>query len=438
MSLGNTTQECPYKNLPNGLEGPPEPPPQKIRVSLFFDGTLNNRVNVNAAILGLKPATADTSYANDFSNISKIEGCWDEDSVTDHSNSIYIEGIGTSNNKSDKFLSTALGTLSEGVTEKVNKGIKQIIKYIENLPIAKKKIEYIHLDSFGFSRGAAAARYFIYAALRKGQKTIYNQLIAQGYTIESGVQVKFVGLFDTVASEGFDHSNDTKVLHLDSINLADKVVQLAAAEEHRHNFPLTNINNASNGTQVFLPGTHSDIGGGYNDLMEENLTIFRISRLIDSELRERLLKIEKNRLSKQGWYNDDEIFIINNSKIEVTRKNISNKYSFIPLHIMAKFANDKGLNISVDGFPMPNADLDNLKQNLDNYISRVGASSSANDWINDNSNSMKSLRHDYLHFSAFYSRVEGDTQWEFVKSIAVKAIGPHEPADDRIRTIYDG
>lgn len=47
--------------------------------------------------------------------------------------------------------------------------------------------------------------------------------------LAAAVEVKFVGLYDTVASHGL------------KLSLAENVVQLAAAEEHRANFRLTYI-----------------------------------------------------------------------------------------------------------------------------------------------------------------------------------------------------
>ncbi|WP_074861995.1 hypothetical protein [Pseudomonas agarici] len=39
---------------------------------------------------------------------------------------------------------------------------------------------------------------------------------------------------------------------------ARQVVQLVANDEHRHNFSLTRTD-----TDLFVPGCHSDVGGGY-------------------------------------------------------------------------------------------------------------------------------------------------------------------------------
>ncbi|MGY2184495.1 PAAR domain-containing protein, partial [Pseudomonas agarici] len=49
---------------------------------------------------------------------------------------------------------------------------------------------------------------------------------------------------------------------------ARQVVQLVANDEHRHNFSLTRTD-----TDLFVPGCHSDVGGGYLPLSTENLLL---------------------------------------------------------------------------------------------------------------------------------------------------------------------
>src|SRR4029079_14671764 len=86
-----------------------------------------------------------------------------------------------------------------------------------------------------FSRGAAAARHFVYKMMREEGQTLLDRLRDRGFSVGS-VAVKFVGLFDTVASFGYAHYNDTRDLDLDAIAAADYVVQLAAAPEPRGDF----------------------------------------------------------------------------------------------------------------------------------------------------------------------------------------------------------
>jgi len=94
------------------------------------------------------------------------------------------------------------------------------------------------------------------------------------------IEIDFAGLFDTVASHGlfrllFSLSN-TKNLKLHAVSKAKQAIHLIAAEEHRENFSLTDIASAgSKGRELFLPGVHSDIGGGYRDEASEAMVIYK-------------------------------------------------------------------------------------------------------------------------------------------------------------------
>jgi hypothetical protein len=379
---------------------PPVEPRISVRASLFFDGTLNNRTNVAH---GAANGGGGGSYGNDYSNVSKLENFWSADKAADHSFSFYVEGIGTQNLMGDVPQGMIEGRGITGVMAKVESGIQQLIRRIDALG-SDKRIDYIHLDAFGFSRGAAAARYFVFAALKRKGKTLLDRLVARGYSVNS-VEVKFIGLFDTVASHGFIHTDDTRDLELDAISSAERVVQLAAAEEHRKNFALTNIASAKNGREVFLPGAHSDVGGGYtHDMAEEDLQVFDIDTSWLNKAESGALARERAWLVYSGWYTADEIAEPNYwNEIKVTRKGISNRYSRIPLHLMGRFAAESGVIFASRMrvvHPVPKA-LSTVEAAIDSYVAS-GAASSPGDWWRDNSELMKALRHGYLHFSASY------------------------------------
>lgn len=153
-------------------------------------------------------------------------------------------------------------------------------------------ITHIQFDVFGFSRGAALARHFVNAVLkgipdydkpRSGDDElgITPNLLGtessdafnpnEGYEVDSSkvVSVRFVGLFDTVGSFYLPGNQDNGQFRLSlKPNCAQKVVQLTAHHEYRHNFPLTSLqvgNNPmpTNFYQEVFPGAHSDVGGGY-------------------------------------------------------------------------------------------------------------------------------------------------------------------------------
>ncbi|MBF0304638.1 MAG: DUF2235 domain-containing protein [Alphaproteobacteria bacterium] len=394
-------------------------PRETIEAVIFFDGTGNNRKNVKT---GSNVQDAKGSYASGYSNIAKMEWLCQpkvlQSGRYDHFFKIYVEGIGTENDGADETWDLATGCGSAGVREKVRKCFDSTIEQIDNF-VKSRKISYIHIWAFGFSRGAAAARLYAFNILKNEGQTLKENLISRGYYVET-VCIKFIGLFDTVASLGVKHSNDTLDLHLDGISAADRVVQLAAAEEHRQNFRLTNIASAkSKGLQIFLPGAHSDVGGGYRDTEDElNWQVFDLDKFVAiSEAAKCALQRERDWLSNLGWYKPAELENTNFwNEIVANRRSINGDYSRIPLYLMMEYAESSGCAFNKDklhaDYPIPDGLLEVFTQ-IRSYITAVGTHSHPSDFwapmcrfLSD----APKLRHDYLHFSARYGGTNGP-QW---------------------------
>ena len=434
----------------------------KIRYSVFFDGTLNNKANIDSRLVSADPKdltneekkTAQKlkdnmshyeldwaqdayndnegvdSFENGYTNIVKLERHIDTVPAApyDLGFASYLEGPGTRDGKSDKMFGYALGTGSTGVKKKVKKGVDEVVKKIKKKHTDKETIiELLTLDAFGFSRGAAGARYFIYKALLDG-KSVKQQLQDMGYKVKK-VEFKFAGLFDTVSSHGLSFTNDTPELKLDSVSFAEQVVHIAAADEHREKFSLTDIQSAkSTGIQVYLPGVHSDVGGSYRDNQpdgmdgnKKRLNIFR-AKGHDSEAR---ALAEKQRLIDSGWYTEDEIELktrtqrINSlrrtyryANLYAGRAKVSNQYSRIPLQIMGEQASKSEIKFkpalkSAEKVP---GSLSKAESNIKSYFDKhkkpatnaKNFTSVADDWINNTSQWLKDLRHGYFHFSAHH------------------------------------
>lgn len=386
--------------------------PVKIRVAVFFDGTLNNRTNTG---LGENGIIKGDSYENALTNIAILELYYRKHTDYDFSFSVYVEGIGTTDKETDSTIAAASGLGPTGILDKVEIGISKVKIKINNLLDTGQEIEYLHLDCFGFSRGAAAARNFIYSSLLGSEDTLKLRLKSIGHCVGE-IKVKFVGLYDTVASHGLIYNNDTNELHLDTIKHAEDVVQLAAAEEHRKHFPLTNINSAPHGMQLFLPGSHSDIGGGYIDNIDEvdHQVMFVCPRHGHSGLsaaEKAALAREKEWLITSGWYHEDEIQKQNQwDEIKVTRRRISNHFHRIPLKIMAELATQKGVYFAP--LLINDYQISTFLQEIEAII-RTSPSSSSEYWLDQKTLIMKKLRHDYLHFSACFGSLMGCDQPQF-------------------------
>ncbi|NYT24565.1 DUF2235 domain-containing protein [Alcaligenaceae bacterium] len=119
------------------------------------------------------------------------------------------------------------------------------------------------IDIVGFSRGAALARHFgnrIATHVRDGMFSVADPLRGQ---ISACVDLRFMGLFDTVAQFGIAGSHN----HLYDFRIAELwswVSHAVALHEHRWTFPLTSAEAGGSGNLVEAPfvGAHADIGGG--------------------------------------------------------------------------------------------------------------------------------------------------------------------------------
>ncbi len=267
--------------------------PLKIRFSLFFDGTLNNRTNVGErekAETGIPSASyqkegdaGNNSYDNGRTNIAIMEPFApnaENKNGYQYSFKVYIEGQGTFNRESDSLLGYSMGSGDSGVSNRAKQGIERSLvmlrKFLKDYSPEKYAIEKIDVDVFGFSRGAATARHSIFLMTddiySEGMRIpLYQRLVWAGYeeTTAKNVKIKFAGLYDTVVSVNASHYNpwsDNK-LNQRAVALATKSLHLAAAEEHRVDFPLHTIKSAKDkgtGEEYYLPGVHADVGGSYN------------------------------------------------------------------------------------------------------------------------------------------------------------------------------
>jgi hypothetical protein len=133
------------------------------------------------------------------------------------------------------------------------------------------------------------------------------------------ITVGFAGLYYTVLFYMVHQrwKADINLYEQESHKFATKTLHLAAADEHRKDFPLHNIasSNANGGEEYCLPGVHSDIGGSYNLADEEKIKAetdeAKKQALIMLTTSESLtinkgsladIEADKTWLIEQGWY----------------------------------------------------------------------------------------------------------------------------------------
>jgi hypothetical protein len=200
---------------------------------------------------------------------------------------VYIEGIGTRSDQEDSKLGAGTGRGETGVAGRVQFSFSEIKLRIEGLLASHPNSEITSLtfDTFGFSRGAAAARHFANEIARGKQGPLGEVLRSNARDFsstfndqyKSSINMGFIGLFDTVPSvAGWSNLGNIQSpvatgikLYLDRRFFTD-VVQLTARDECRANFALSRVK--PDHLEITLPGVHSDIGGGYlEDALEDVL-----------------------------------------------------------------------------------------------------------------------------------------------------------------------
>lgn len=491
-----------FSVTPPPEDTPVEKKPIKIRCLLFFDGTLNSRENILQRELHEKSKAAngpgseiyiknrvnkeketllnngaagidleDDSYENDYSNIVHLEAnVAPSQKGYEERIKVYVEGAGTikyepkylynekgeiirdefgnpkdyiGDNKDEKS-GFAFAAGESGIKPKVDRGIQEAIAAIVHgsNEVARDNsnicIEKLTFDIFGFSRGAASARYCTYRLLKPmvGDQyvagttavTYIEHAIRTLHMLDvKEVEIRFVGLFDTVVSYkaaqivklGGSLENWLVKQQAISHSKVKKVVHIASAEEHRDMFCLHNIDSTGGkGEEYFLPGVHSDIGGGYlPNGSDAGLKVTQAYRYWAQKDRD-------DYLVAKGWFKDSElvedwISLKENGEpdyvqLSVTRDKararvVQNAYGKIPLKIMAEKAGESDITFepklemmateAINLYP----ELSRLETRIKGYLGSKGSrGSKAEDWQMAEPE-LNAIRHKHLHFSARYN-----------------------------------
>lgn len=223
-----------------------------LRVGVFFDGTGN-----------------DMQEHDTFSNVARLARVYRIEKENRTIRWIYTRGVGT-NSRVDAF-GSAFG---KGGQERIFGALHCLQRLIEEFREASESYPTtILMDVFGFSRGAALARHFV-NVVKQGAFNLdakYRQIPKSAY------RIGFLGAFDTVSSFGLP-GNDVDLgyaFHIHPHWLQSGGLHLIADDEHRANFSLQAMlpaqdtahpRDMADGSlqEVVMPGSHSDIGGGYS------------------------------------------------------------------------------------------------------------------------------------------------------------------------------
>lgn len=234
----------------------------------------------------------------------------------------YITGAGRSdpNFGAPTFLDSATGSSTYARVYFLVNRLMQYLAHIQELGVAGTTLQ---IDAVGFSRGAANARIFtntiadiialseskrlatwsrkdvgifdgVYRALsdrwdRLGDGSVYRQVgdvpepdiphvldwVAERFQYLqetcTHLNLRFLGLFDTVPHYGLSQVNDLQQLPLRIPAEVDYAAHAIALNEHRSDFDAVSIHdaattpNTANRVEAGFIGAHSDIGGSYGE-----------------------------------------------------------------------------------------------------------------------------------------------------------------------------
>lgn len=251
-----------------------------------------------------------------YSNIAILHSIYKGTSADEHGSdgfkeityNIYVEGPGTTFDRDDKLagpLGGICGQGDTGVTRLVQKAMDMVDMQMDALFQYDIANSEVHFHIYGFSRGATAARLFSYCITKDDEEaclgvpekykdkecnkiTFLNKFTNPKHehnrekrTLKKeNINVDMLGLFDTVSSiggistESYQNNTEDYGLYSPTFERVKNVMHLCALDEFRSHFAITDIGSAvEKGPEIFLPGCHSDIGGGYIEKNKESFTI---------------------------------------------------------------------------------------------------------------------------------------------------------------------
>lgn len=243
-----------------------------LRMGAFFDGTGNSRNHV--ARVGQPGIDVDAWHTNVdlLQRLYKQHGRGDYEIALVNGqrrkiaySSRYMRGIGVQADGSTDGRGLGLGRGPEGVISRVEAAIDLLLEDIRSRQGDVQPC-ILWFDTFGFSRGATAARDFA-NGIRTGELRYGT----------ASHRVKFMGLFDTVSSvhygAGRGNAGNSRGVTLNTNNnVAETIFHITAKDEVRADFPLTRV---ATGREIGVVGAHSDIGGGYFPGMDTSTFRYR-------------------------------------------------------------------------------------------------------------------------------------------------------------------
>ncbi|MEP4391133.1 DUF2235 domain-containing protein, partial [Marinobacter sp.] len=346
-------------------------------------------------------------------------------------------------------------------------------------------IDKLTVDLFGFSRGAAAARHAAHE-INQGEDGLLGRLFAEnGILWPAQVEIRFVGLFDSVAAilnpasgDLFAHNdrNHPVKLYLEPGKVGH-VAHLTAAHEHRENFALNSVRSQdgslpANFREITLPGVHSDIGGGYGDSQREEVLLSPMLEVPRSRMRwpEKTaqwdnLDAQRQQVAAQGWIGPYNLQVRQSDQLQAWPKDLGSEgpaqldivtqrydhpvpdgrielvlrmlrqvrgeYSRVAMMLMHHMATNNNVPLrDVDTRKAGNS----MPEELEPIYSQIREQvSEGNDAPSLGAKDLDLLLQRYIHHSANYNSIEAQIA-EWPAKLGV--VFPHAPASSGERLVY--
>lgn len=279
--------------------------PDLYERELLEEGDMNVRNGANRTVTNGGHDGLEINDKDGYSNIGILHSLYQGLDKSEYPSekkvliyNIYIEGAGTKPIGTNAW-GSLFGTGESGVAYLVSKALEIAFHRIsvinKTIPSSVKDLTEVKFDVYGFSRGATCSRLFAYCiasdqnSLRESDLPCVENLrdsylskrfikgddisLYNSETIvnRNKVMVDMLGIFDTVSSIGgltiSTYRNNTTDFGLYSPQLrrVKHTYHICAIDEFRSHFAVTNIGSTINGNcgEIYIPGCHSDIGGGY-------------------------------------------------------------------------------------------------------------------------------------------------------------------------------
>jgi hypothetical protein len=215
-------------------------------IILCFDGTCNEPSDAEQ-----KTTRSGGIEDGNITNVLKLHLLFGGDlrggSLFEDQVSCYYPGVGTYGSRLRRIYNTAFAPDHQDVGKIIIEGVADLQRLY---------VEGDEIFVFGFSRGAAIARRFCSVLPKHFHGT--------------PPRIRFLGVFDTVASMGKPNLRDSRKpvsdVFFENKTIApgiQEALHLVALDEKRKAFMPTLMNRDPRVTEIWFPGAHADVGGGY-------------------------------------------------------------------------------------------------------------------------------------------------------------------------------